>query len=239
VRRSEPLHYLWWLVSRASGIVALVLISLSVLMGLAMATKMLPRPGLKRSVARLHEHVALIALVAIGLHGASLLGDHWLKPGWRGITVPFAMSYRPQFTGVGVIAGYLAVLVGPSFYIRRRLGAGRWRKLHRASAVVWVLSVIHTLGAGSDGSKLWLRCVVLVPMVPIVYLLVLRVLRDRSRRPRHASSATAGAARSEKPHSASAPIDTTLASRAVAIMPTSGTVNAKNARVPGISSATT
>lgn len=67
MRRSEPLHYLWWLVSRASGIVALVLISLSVLMGLAMATRILRRPGFKRAVARLHEHVALIALVAIGL----------------------------------------------------------------------------------------------------------------------------------------------------------------------------
>jgi methionine sulfoxide reductase heme-binding subunit len=180
VKQAEPIHYLWWLVSRASGILALVLITLSVLMGLAMATKMLRRPGLKRSIARMHEHLALIALVAIGLHGASLLGDHWLKPGWRGITVPFAMSYRPQFTGVGIIAGYLALLLGPSFYLRRRIGARRWRKLHRMTALVWLLSVLHTLGAGSDGSKLWLRVVVLVPSVPIVYLLMLRLLQPSS-----------------------------------------------------------
>ena len=151
MRRAEPLHYLWWLVSRASGIVALLLISLSVLMGLAMATKILRRPGLKRGAARMHELVALIALVAIGLHGASLLGDHWLKPGVRGIALPFAMSYRPQFTGVGIIAGYLALLLGPSFYLRRRIGARRWRKLHRMTALAWLLSVLHTLGAGSDG----------------------------------------------------------------------------------------
>src|SRR5581483_11686966 len=122
---------MWWLVSRASGIVALALVSLSVVIGLAMATKVIRRPGLKRACVRLHEHVALIALLAIAVHGLALLGDRWLRPGLRGIAVPFAISYRPQFTGLGIIAGYLALLLGPSFYVRRRIGARRWRQLHR------------------------------------------------------------------------------------------------------------
>ena len=29
--------------------------------------------------------------------------------------------------------------------------------LHRMTALVWLLSALHTFGAGSDGSKLWLR----------------------------------------------------------------------------------
>ena len=181
--RPEPIHFLWWLVSRASGILALVLISLSVLMGLAMAAKVLRPPGLKRVVARLHEHVALVALLAIAVHGVALLGDKWLKPGWVGITVPFALSYRPQFTGLGILAGYLAVLVGPSFYLRRRIGAGRWRKLHRATIVVWLLSAVHTIGSGTDGSTPWLRGIVIGTGVPIVYLFVLRVLPRGERRP--------------------------------------------------------
>ncbi len=175
--RVDPTQVIWWLVSKASGIVAIVLISLAVLMGLAMATRILRRPSLKRAAARLHEHVALAGLFAIGVHGLALLGDHWLKPGLRGIAVPFAMSYRPQFTGLGILAGYLALLVGPSFYLRRRIGARRWRTLHRASAVVWLLAVVHTLGAGSDGRTLWLRAVVVLPGIPIVYLLTLRALQ--------------------------------------------------------------
>jgi sulfoxide reductase heme-binding subunit YedZ len=171
-----PLQYLWWLVSRASGIVAIVLISLSVVIGLAMAAKVLRRPNLKHAAARLHEHLALVALAAIAVHGLALLGDQWLKPGWRGITIPFALSYRPGFTGIGIIAGYLAVLLGPSFYLRRRIGARRWRKLHRATVIVWLLSVVHALGAGSDGAKPWLRAVVLAPLAPIVFLLVVRTL---------------------------------------------------------------
>jgi sulfoxide reductase heme-binding subunit YedZ len=175
---TQPINYLWWLVSRASGIVALVLISLSALMGLGMATKMLRRPGLKRTVVRLHEHLALTALIAIGAHGLSLLGDHWLKPGWRELTVPFAMGYRPPFTGTGIIAGYLAALLGPSFYLRRRIGARRWRRLHTLIVLAWFMSAVHTLGAGSDARHLWLEALVILPGVPILYLLVIRVLRS-------------------------------------------------------------
>jgi methionine sulfoxide reductase heme-binding subunit len=62
---------------------------------------------------------------------------------------PFALSYRPAFTGIGIIARYLAVLLGASFYLRRRLGTRRWRSLHRLTVVIWVLSAGHALGAGS------------------------------------------------------------------------------------------
>ena len=177
---ARPIDCIWWLVSRASGIVALVLITLSVLIGLAMAAKLLRRPGLKRSLIKLHEHVALTALLAIGAHGVALLGDQWLKPGWRGITIPFALSYRPQFTALGIIAGYIALLLGPSFYLRRRIGTRRWRRLHSLILVVWVLSAVHTLGTGSDARTLWLRLLVLAPGVAVIYLVVLRILKPEN-----------------------------------------------------------
>ena len=177
MKSGSPLHYLWWLVSRASAVVALVLISLAVLLGLTMAAGVLRRKGLKRSVARIHEHLALIALVAIGIHGLALLGDGWLRPGLRDIAVPFTISYRPLFTGLGIIAGYLAVLVGPSFYLRRRLGPARWRKVHRLSLLVWFLAAVHTVGAGSDATRPWLRAVVVSPIIPMLYLLVLGALK--------------------------------------------------------------
>jgi sulfoxide reductase heme-binding subunit YedZ len=184
---SQPIAVLGWLVSRASGIVALVLISLSVILGLAMAAKVLSGPGRKRWAVRMHEHMAVTSLVAIGIHGLALLGDKWLAPGVVGITVPFALHYRPVFTGLGIIAGYLTVLLGPSFYLRRRIGARRWRSLHRATVLVWLLAVVHALGAGSDGTTVWLRVIVLAPVAPIVYLLVLRALGtargDRRERP--------------------------------------------------------
>ena len=178
----NPVHYLWWLVSRASGIVVVALIALSVLIGLAMAARLVPARR-KRTAAALHEHLAMVALVAIAVHGAALLGDGWLRPGVTGITIPFALHYRPAFTGAGIIAGYLALLLGPSFYLRRRLPAGAWRRLHRATPLVWALAVVHSLGSGSDGASLWLRGLVLAPVVPLAYLLVMRVLGGNRRSP--------------------------------------------------------
>jgi sulfoxide reductase heme-binding subunit YedZ len=171
----DPLHYGWWLAARASGIVALVLITVSVGVGLAMAGKVTRRPELKRSLLALHEHAALAGLIAISVHALTLLADPWLHPGARGVLVPFAMSYRPAFTGLGIVGGYLAALLGLSFYVRRRVGPRLWRKLHRATVLVWVLGVVHALGAGTDGSTPWLRAFVLVTGVPLVALFLRRV----------------------------------------------------------------
>lgn len=191
----DPTAYLWWLVSRASGIVALGLITATVLIGLTMSARLLRRPGVGRRLVRLHEHLAIVGMGAIAVHGLALLGDPWLHPGLGGITVPFTLAYRPWATGLGVIAGYLAALLGLSFYARRRIGVRLWRRLHRATVLVWVLGAIHTLSAGSDAATLWLRAFVLVPAVPIVFLFVLRVLGGRRRGSRRVA-VDGGAARS-------------------------------------------
>jgi methionine sulfoxide reductase heme-binding subunit len=202
----NPYDYAWWLASRASGIVALALVTASVGLGLLMASKLLRRPGLNRTLVKAHEHLALTGLVAISVHGVTLLGDRWLNPGVAGITVPFAMSYRPIFTGLGIVAAYLASLLGLSFYARRRIGARLWRKMHRATVAVYVLGVVHALGAGTDASTLWLRAFMLVTGAPILFLLLVRILPRRkseveraraARRPRVAIPVAAAAEGSE------------------------------------------
>ena len=146
----------WWLASRASGVVALALVTISVGIGLAMAGKLARKPGANRKLVAIHEQTALAGLVAICVHGLTLLGDPWLNPGLAGIVVPFTMAYKTFFTGLGIIGGWLAALLGLSFYVRRRIGPAFWRKAHRATIVVYALGVIHTLGAGTDASSPWL-----------------------------------------------------------------------------------
>jgi sulfoxide reductase heme-binding subunit YedZ len=172
----DPMEFGWWLASRASGIVALVLIAASVAIGLAMAAKALRKPGLPKLLVTVHEHAALAALVAIAVHGLTLLGDAWLNPGPIGIAVPFVMDHEPVFTGLGIIGGYLAAILGLTFYIRRRVGARRWRNLHRLTPLVYVLGVIHTLGAGTDAGTPWMTALLIATGTPILYLGVLRAL---------------------------------------------------------------
>lgn len=188
----DPTPYLWWLAGRASGIVALALVTVAVLLGLTMSSRLLRRPGLGRTLLGLHEHVALVGLGAIAVHGLTLLADPWLKPGLAGVTVPLAIGYRPLYTGLGIVGGYLAALLGLSFYARKRIGARRWRRLHRATLLVWVLGAAHALGAGSDGATQWLRAFVLLPAIPIAYLATVRALSAGRRR---AAPARTGAAK--------------------------------------------
>jgi methionine sulfoxide reductase heme-binding subunit len=184
----DPMDYAWWLASRASGIVALILIALSVAIGLAMAAKAFRKPGLPRLLVAIHEHAALAALVAIAVHGITLLGDAWLDPGPLGIAVPFVMDHEPLFTGLGIVGGYLAAILGLTFYIRRRIGARRWRNLHRLTPLVYVLGVVHTLGAGSDAGTPWMAALLLATGTPILYLGVLRALPPVSARAARAES---------------------------------------------------
>lgn len=172
----------WWLASRASGLLALVLVTVSVGIGLAMAGKVMRRPGLSKKLMAIHEQTALAGLVAIAVHGITLLGDPWLNPGVAGIAVPFTMGFKPLFTGLGILAGYIAVLLGLSYYARRRVGARLWRKAHRATVVVWMLGLAHALGAGTDATAVWFRWWVMLTTPAIGGLFVYRVLSARAKK---------------------------------------------------------
>ena len=186
-----PLDYGWWLASRAAGITALVCVTVSVLLGLALGGKVSKKPGLPRVLMAVHEHTALAGLTAIAVHGITLLGDGWLKASVADIAVPFASSYRPGWVGAGVIGGWLAVALGLTFYARKRIGVKRWRTAHRATIVVYVLSVVHTLGAGTDAGETWLRAFVVTTGAAVLFLFVMRVLPRQSTSRERASRETA------------------------------------------------
>ena len=132
----DPMEFGWWLASRAAGVVALLCITISVGVGLAMAGRVSRKPGLARTLMSVHQQTALVGMVAIAVHGITLLGDKFLKPSIGDIVVPFTSAHEPLWTGLGVTGGWLAAILGLSYWIRNRIGAGLWRKLHRATILV-------------------------------------------------------------------------------------------------------
>jgi sulfoxide reductase heme-binding subunit YedZ len=188
----NPLDYGWWLASRSAGVVALLAVSISVIVGLMMANGLPKRPGAKKRLLAVHESTALAGLVAIAVHGVTLLGDAWLNPTLSQIAIPFTMDYRPVFTGLGIIGGWLAALLGLSFYLRRHIGAKRWRSLHRATIAVWALAVIHVIGGGTDATQVWMQAILLLTGVPIVFLFLRRILPADEPHPRVPARAVRG-----------------------------------------------
>ncbi len=183
-------EHLFWITSRAAGGAALILASAAVAAGLMMGSKR--QTSNKRDLRAIHEALSLTTLAMVVLHGVSLLGDSYLNPGPVGIAIPFVGFYRPLWTGLGIIAGYGLAALGISYYARDRIGAARWRKLHRLIAAFWVLAIVHTVGAGSDAAQPWFLVAAGVIVVPAAALLLLRWLDRRpdaaftSRAPDHA-----------------------------------------------------
>lgn len=166
--------HLFWITSRAAGGAALFLASASVAVGLMMSSK---RKGSnKRDLRAIHEALSLTTLAMVAIHGVSLLGDAFLNPGLAGIAVPFVGPYRPLWTGIGIVAGYGLAALGLSYYFRDRIGAARWRRVHRLTAVFWLLAIGHTIGAGSDAGELWFLAASGTLIVPAALLLTLRWL---------------------------------------------------------------
>ena len=174
----NPINYPWWLASRAAGITAYLLLSLSVCGGLVMALKLAP-PRLRAVVRVAHERIALLALGFIAVHGLLLLGDTWLKASLADIVIPFHSQYRPLWTGLGILAFYSAAGLSLTYYLRRRLGARRWRKAHRFIPVAWALAAVHVAGAGTDAVSLWLQVPLALSAALVMALLAERWLGKR------------------------------------------------------------
>jgi len=166
--------HLFWITSRAAGGAAMLLASASVAVGLMMSSK---RKGSnKRDLRAIHEALSLTTLAMVALHGLSLLGDAFLNPGLAGIVIPFVGAYRPIWTGIGIIAGYGLAVLGLTYYLRDRIGAARWRRMHRLTAVFWLAAIVHTIGAGSDSAQIWFLAISGAVVIPAALLLALRWL---------------------------------------------------------------
>jgi methionine sulfoxide reductase heme-binding subunit len=174
VSATEPGQHLFWLSSRAFGVVAMVLVSLSVGVGLALAGRVSKRPGMARRLKQLHESLALAGLLAIALHGLLLLGDSYLRPGLAGISIPFVLGHRMVWTGLGIVAGWMSAVIVGSFYVRRWIGVKVWRWLHRWTLAVYGLGIVHTLGSGTDATSAWLIAVLGLTAAPVAVVATLR-----------------------------------------------------------------
>jgi sulfoxide reductase heme-binding subunit YedZ len=192
----SPSTHWFWILSRGAGTAALVLAATSISYGLVMAGRM--KRGGTADRRTYHEALALSTLVAIVFHGLVLLGDPFLHPNLADVTIPFVTSYKTIWTSMGIVAGWMLVAIGLSFYARDRIGRARYAIIHRLVIVAWVLGLVHAFFEGTDAGTVWFIATVVISSTPPIVLLGLRItgrsLPDRveRRRPTVAPRAAAG-----------------------------------------------
>jgi sulfoxide reductase heme-binding subunit YedZ len=164
--------HLFWIASRASGTVALLLSSAAVAFGLMQGMRLVPRAS--RDLRPLHEVLSLATMAAIAVHGLTLLGDSYLGPSLADLTIPFVSSYQRGWTTLGIVAGWALFALGLSYYHRARIGVARWRRLHRFTALFWLAGLVHSLGEGTDAGEAWFLLAVAIAVAPSLVLLLLR-----------------------------------------------------------------
>ena len=178
---------IWWYVSRASGIVAWLLLTATVIWGIVLADGLLKRRA--AWLLDMHRWLGGLTVVFLGVHLVSLLADSYVQFGPLDILVPFASQWRPAAVALGIIAFWLVIAVAVTSLAVKRLPRRWWRGVHLASYARFWLTSIHGALAGTDASRPLYITTSSVALVAVVVAVSQRILssdwqrRRRARRP--------------------------------------------------------
>ncbi len=163
-----------WYAARAGGIVAYLLVSASVLVGILLAGKR-HLPGFPRfAVEDVHRFLGILAGVFVAVHVGAIALDTVVPFSLTQIVVPFTASYRPLATGLGVVALELLVAISVTNRLRSRLPYGVWRRAHYATLAVWLLATAHGILTGTDRNQTWLLALYAVAIAGVAGAAALR-----------------------------------------------------------------
>ncbi|HEX3792977.1 MAG TPA: ferric reductase-like transmembrane domain-containing protein [Acidimicrobiales bacterium] len=145
----------FWYITRASGIVALVLLTATMVLGLVTTTRTKARhwPGFAQQ--ELHRRISMLAMVFLALHILTSVLDTYVHIGYLAIVIPFTSSYSRFWVGVGTVAVDLMAAVFISSLLRAHMKAGTWRGLHWLAYGCWPVALAHTFGMGTDAGEHW------------------------------------------------------------------------------------
>jgi predicted ferric reductase len=170
---------IWYLI-RGAGVIAYVLLALSVVVGLLIAGRAVPAGRSRVDLYEVHTFTSLLAL-AFGLaHALTLLLDNFTPFTPVQVLIPFTSDYRPFPVALGIVGIYLTAAVYGSFWMRRRIGYKRWRAFHYTTFAAFILLTAHAIFSGADAHTVWL---VFIMIACCLMVSVLTIYRATSRQP--------------------------------------------------------
>ncbi len=127
-----------------------------------------------------HEALSLATIAALLIHALALVGDGYLSPSLADVSIPFVWEYQRVWSTLGIVAGWSLIVLGLSYYARGRIGPARWKRLHRFTALAWILGVVHGVAEGTDAGAAWFLVTVAAVVLPAATLLVVRLSQPRT-----------------------------------------------------------
>jgi sulfoxide reductase heme-binding subunit YedZ len=174
-----------WFASRATGLVALPLLSLSLVLGIVGAGRVASVRWPRFALSALHRNNSLVTLLFVAIHVASATIDTHGGIGWLDAVLPFVSVHKPFWLGLGAVALDLMLAVLITSLLRTRISLQLWRMVHWAGYLCWPVAVVHGLGTGGKDSTLgWV-----VALNATCALVVLGAVWWRLRRGSHPDSA--------------------------------------------------
>ena len=165
-----------WYVSRASGLVLLVLFSVVVVLGVTARTGSRPAGWPRFAFVELHRTLALFSVVLLVLHVLTALLDPFVSIGWAAVALPFLSGYRTLQIGLGTLAVDLAGAVIVTSLLRVRLGFRSWRAVHWLAYLAWPAAFVHSLTAGSDLAIWWVAMIEWLCAAAVATAVIARLL---------------------------------------------------------------
>ena len=184
VTSSTPL----WYATRATGLVALVLLTISMMLGLLSSVRF-QRPEWPRFVTLgLHRNVALLAVGFTVVHVLTTVLDSFVSIPLPDAFIPFISSYRPIWVGVGAISFDLMLALVVTSLVRTRLGLRSWRLVHWSAYLCWPVAALHGLGSGTDTPVGWVLVLTAACVLAVAGLTLWRLALTWPDRPRTAAA---------------------------------------------------
>ena len=165
-----------WYASRGAGATALVLLTLSVVLGIVDQQRWRPARWQRFVVDALHRNVALLVLAVLVVHVGAAVLDSFAPIGLKDVFIPFGSPYRPLWLGFGALAFDLLLLVLLSSVLRRHFGHRAWRSIHWLAYVSWPVAVVHGLGTGTDAKSGWMLALTFTCVAAVLVAVWVRVI---------------------------------------------------------------
>lgn len=175
-----------WYVIRSSGLLAWVLVTTSMLWGLALSTRLVRRKGAPAWLLDLHRFLGVLSIIFTGIHVFTLTIDGFMRFSIVDVLVPMAAD-KKGLTQIslawGVVGFYLLLAVQFTSWARRYLPRKVWHGIHLASFPLFVFTTLHGLQAGADRTNLVVRWAGLTGSMLLIFFIGARIgIRQNKRR---------------------------------------------------------